>query len=101
LLMLSTTNINIITVAIIGVGFSMAGIYPTTISTLGSVIKTYPMAMGVLLLVGGVGAILMPVITGALSDRFGIHAGMIAIVFAIVLLIACVILNLVNKKREA
>ena len=55
-----------------GLGLSMAGIYPTTISTIGNTIKTYPMSMGVLLMVSGIGAIIMPIITGALSDAFGI-----------------------------
>jgi fucose permease len=71
----------------------MAGIYPTTVSTVGNIIKSYPMAMGVLLMLGGIGAIIMPIITGALSDYFGILAGMGAIVGVIVLMIICVILN--------
>lgn len=93
LLLLSTNNLKVITIAIIGLGFSMAGIYPTTVSTVGNIIKSYPMAMGVLLMLGGIGAIIMPIITGALSDYFGILAGMGAIVGVIVLMIICVILN--------
>jgi FHS family glucose/mannose:H+ symporter-like MFS transporter len=97
LLLLSTRNLSVITIAIMGLGFSMAGIYPTTISTIGNTIKAYPMSMGVLLMIGGIGAIIMPIITGALSDAFGIMAGMSAIVFAIVLMICCVVLNV---KKE-
>lgn len=98
LLLLSTQNLSVITIAIMGLGFSMAGIYPTTISTVGDTIKAYPMSMGVLLMIGGVGAIIMPSITGALSDAFGIMAGMSAIVVAIVLMIICVVLNVLSKK---
>ena len=101
LLLLSTHNITIITLAIMGLGFSMAGIYPTTISSIGNTIKVYPMSMGVLLMIGGVGAIIMPIITGALSDAFGIFAGMSAIVFAIILMIICVILSVANKNDIA
>jgi len=83
----------------------MAGIYPTTVSTVGNIIKSYPMAMGVLLMVGGIGAIIMPIITGALSDSYGILAGMGAIVVAIVLMIVCVIINVsrpsIQGKLEA
>ncbi|MFT9496075.1 MFS transporter [Anaerosolibacter sp.] len=100
LLLLSTHNLKVITLAIMGLGFSMAGIYPTTISTVGDIIKAYPMAMGVLLMLGGIGAIIMPIITGALSDAFGILAGMGAIVGAIVLMIICVILNVSRKKEH-
>lgn len=99
LLLLSTRDKTIITIAIMGLGYSMAGIYPTTVSTIGNVIKSYPMAMGVFLMLGGVGAIIMPIITGALSEAFGIFAGMGAIVVAIVLMIVFVILH-VTRKNE-
>lgn len=101
LLLLSTQNLFVITIAIMGLGYSMAGIYPTTVSAIGSIIKEYPMSMGVLLMVGGVGAILMPIITGALSDTYGIFAGMSAILIAIGLMIVCVILNLVKVPYPA
>lgn len=100
LLLLSTQNLTTITIAIMGLGFSMAGIYPTTISNTGSFIKKYPMSMGVLLMLGGVGAIVMPTITGSLSDAYGIFAGMSAIVVAIVLMIVCVILNMLVKTEN-
>ena len=99
-LLLSTTNLTVITIAIMGLGFFMAGIYPTTVSTVGNTIKSYPMAMGVLLTIGGIGAIIMPIITGMLSDAFGILAGMSAIVIAIILMIICVVLNTIVKTGE-
>jgi MFS transporter, FHS family, glucose/mannose:H+ symporter len=98
LLLLNTQNLLFITIAIMGLGFSMAGIYPTTISTIGSTIRSYPMSMGVLLMVGGMGAIIMPIVTGALSDAFGIFAGMSVIVMVIGLMIICVILSALSKK---
>ena len=100
LLLLSSQNVTVITIAIMGLGLSMAGIYPTTISTIGNTIKTYPMSMGVLLMVSGLGAIMMPIITGALSDAFGILAGMTAIVFAIILMIVCVVLSVLSKAEN-
>ena len=48
-LLLATRNVTVITIAIFGIGLSMAGIYPTTVSKVGKTIKDYPMAMGVLL----------------------------------------------------
>ncbi len=101
LLLLSTKNVTVITIAIMGLGFSMAGIYPTTVSTVGSTIKAYPMSMGVLLMLGGIGAIIMPIITGILADAFGILAGMSAIVVAIILMIFFVVLNVLSKKENA
>ena len=84
-----------------GLGFSMTGIYPTTDPSIGSIIKAYPMSMGVLLMIGGIGAIIMPIITGALSDALGIFAGMSAIVFAIILMIVCVVLSVISENDIA
>jgi len=100
LLLLSSRNLTVITIAIMGLGLSMAGIYPTTISTIGKTIRDYPMSMGVLLMVSGIGAIIMPIITGALSDAFGILAGMTAIVFAIILMVVCVVLSVLSKTEN-
>lgn len=99
MLLLSTRSLRVITIAIMGLGFSMAGIYATTVSTVGNIIKSYPMAMGVLLMLGGVGAITMPIITGAISDAFGIFAGMGAIVVTNVLMIICVVLYISRSNR--
>lgn len=98
-LLLASRNVTVITVAIFGIGLSMAGIYPTTVSKVGKTIQEYPMAMGVLLVLGGVGAILMPILTGALSDVFGIFAGMSAIVVALVLMMVLVVLSILQGKN--
>lgn len=101
ILLLATRNILVITIAIAGLGYSMAGIYPTTVSVAGRTIKSYPMAMGVLLMLGGIGAIIMPIVTGALSDAFGILAGMSAIVVAILCMVLLVVVNLKTNKEHA
>ncbi|HEY8890829.1 MAG TPA: MFS transporter [Clostridium sp.] len=101
LLLLSTRDLTVITIAIMGLGFSMAGIYPTTVASIGNTIKAYPMSMGVLLMIGGSGAIIMPIITGAISDAFGILAGMSAIVVAIILMVFCVVLSVMSKNEIA
>jgi len=101
LLLLSTRDLTVITIAIMGLGFSMAGIYPTTVASIGNTIKAYPMSMGVLLMIGGSGAIIMPIITGAISDAFGILAGMSAIVVAIILMVFCVGLSVMSKNEIA
>lgn len=98
ILLLSTRDLAMITFAIMGLGFSMAGIYPTTVATVGPTIKQYPMAMGVLLMIGGIGPILMPSITGILSDTFGILAGMSALIGAIVLMAVFVFLYVATNK---
>ena len=92
IVLLASRNQVMITFAILGLGLSMAGIYPTTIAATGGFIKEYPMAMGILLVLGGIGSIVMPTITGALSDQFGIFYGMAAIGVALTIMILCVFL---------
>lgn len=93
LLLLSTRQVTVITIAIMGLGFSMAGIYPTTVASVGGTLKEYPMAMGILLIISGIGSVMMPIITGALSDQFGIFVGMAAVVMAIALMMVSVAVN--------
>ncbi|GAA0370830.1 hypothetical protein GCM10008932_22810 [Alkalibacterium iburiense] len=90
ILLLSSRDVTVITLTIFALGLSLAGIYPTTVAATGGFIKDYPMAMGILLVLGGIGSIVMPIITGAVADQFGILFGMAAIVFALALLIISV-----------
>lgn len=99
-LLMSSNNQVTITIAIAGLGLSMAGIYPTTMSATGTTIKDYPMAMGVLLVLGGIGSITMPIITGAVSDAFGIFYGMGAIGVALFLMILFVFFYHQGEKRR-
>lgn len=98
-LLLTTTNLVSITIAIMGLGFSMASIYPTTVATVGNTLKQYPLAMGVLLMIGGIGSIIMPTVTGALADAYGIWAGMSAIIVTIMMMTGCVVIYTIQMRR--
>ena len=98
--LLLNRDVSIITLAIAGLGFSMASIYPTIISNVSKTIKDYPQSLGVLLLISGIGAIAMPIITGALSDRFGVLAGMSAVVAAIILMLVFVVLEVTGRTGD-
>lgn len=63
-------------------------------------LKLFPVSMGVLLMMGGIGSIIMPIVFGALSDSFGILAGMSAIIFAIVMMIGFVLINVFRIKEK-
>lgn len=97
-LLLTSTNLIGITIAIMGLGFSMAGIYPSTVAAVGNTLKQYPLAMGVLLMVGGVGSIIMPTVTGALADAYGIWAGMSAIIVTIMMMTGCVVIYRIQMR---
>ncbi|MCK9479492.1 MAG: MFS transporter [Firmicutes bacterium] len=96
--LLSTRNIVMIIISIIGLGFCMSGIYPTTVANLGDMIKTTPMAMGMLLSIAGLGAIAMPAITGRIAQMAGIFGGMAAITVAVILNFAFSVINYIRQK---
>lgn len=91
----------ITTFAVIGIGFFMAGIYPTNISSVGSIIKTYPSAMSFLLTLGSLGAIIMPVIIGVIARHGGIIGGMSVIFIAVVINFILMIINTVLRRGQA
>lgn len=99
-LFMMCSNIWAIVGCILGLGFCLSGIYPTTIANVGSVIKGSGLAMGILLAVAGLGGIIMPYITGAVAEKIGITGGMIAITVAIVLMFLCTLLNKLRKPKE-
>ncbi|MEG2708932.1 MAG: MFS transporter [Vagococcus sp.] len=101
LLLLNSTSLSMIIFSILGLGISMGGIYPTAMTIAGQSIKKHPMALGWILVIGGLGGITMPMITGYLSEKLTIFHGMAAIIIAIVLMLLSVFwYQLVNQKKE-
>lgn len=100
-LLLNSHSVTMILISVFGLGLTMGGIYPTTMTIAGGAIKQYPMAMGWLLIIGGVGGILMPIMTGYLADKLSIFAGMAAIIVAIILMLLGVFwYQFFNQKKE-
>lgn len=96
LLFLLSSSTWAIAICILGLGFCLSGIYPTTISNAGSVLKGSSLAMGTILGIAGLGGIIMPYVTGVVAENYGIKGGMTAIGVAAVLLF---IFTLVNRLR--
>lgn len=88
-----------VTVSVAGLGFCMAGICPMIYSDAAPFTNAYPMATGMILGIGSVGAIVMPTIVGALADTFGFTGGMSAILVTVVLLVVFAVLNRTVKPR--
>ena len=96
LLFLLSSSTWAIAICILGLGFCLSGIYPTTISNAGSVLKGSSLAMGTILGIAGLGGIIMPYVTGVVAENYGIKGGMTAIGVEAVLLF---IFTLVNRLR--
>ncbi len=99
LLMVSRST-PLIVLGIMGFGYSMAGIYPTTVSFSGIIIKKYPIAWSFMLTFASVGSITMPYIIGELAEQFGIFYGMSSIVAAVVIDMAFIFGMTAYVKRK-
>ena len=99
ILILSRTIIPV-TISIVGVGFCMAGLYPTTVASTGNIIKKYPMGLSFLLTFAGLGAILMPSIIGTIADHIGIIGGMSTVIIAVIITLLLIIYNFYLHKAH-
>lgn len=90
----------VITLGIAGFGFSIAGIYPTTVALSGKTIAQYPFAWSVMLTTASFGSILMPMIIGTVADAVSIYAGISTIVVAIVMAVAFITATIVYARRN-
>lgn len=87
-------------IGIVGVGFFMAGIYPTAISSTGKIVKEYPLALSCLLTIAGLGAIIMPSIIGAVANQVGIIGGMSTVTVVVVVAFLLIVFNaFLNRNR--
>ncbi len=97
---LMLSNIWGIIFCILGLGFCLSAIYPTTISNVGSVLQGSSLAMGGLLGAAGLGGILMPYITGLVAEMKGIAGGMMVISVAVICMFLCTLVNKIRRQRR-
>ena len=100
-LLIATSNLTIITISIVGLGFFLAGIYPTCIANLGKVLEGSISGMSYLLAMAALGGIITPKIVGMIADKVGMNYGiMILIVNVSVMCILAVSNYIKSKKKE-
>lgn len=76
---------------IIGFGYSMAGVYPTTVSFAGKLIQKYPMAWSFILTLASLGSIVMPSVIGKIAETAGIAVGMSSVAVVLVVDFICIL----------
>ena len=99
-LMVLTSSPAVAMVAVLGVGLSMSGIYPTTLSTMPGKYNSSTVATGTCIAVASVGGIVMPMIIGAVAETSGLASGISLILFALVVMLALMLTKLVLTLRE-
>lgn len=80
-------------------GLAIAGVNPTAVASAGKSLSSA--GVGVMLPVAGIGAILMPYITGLVADALGIAAGMMSISVAVIGMLVSALLLFVTNRRTA
>lgn len=99
--LLLSRNTALIVIGIMGFGYSMAGIYPTTVSFCGRLIQKYAMAWSFILTTASMGSILMPSVIGRIAEGAGIAYGMSSIVVVVLIDLALIIaLNRYIRKED-
>jgi fucose permease len=72
LLLISTNSLAVITLAIAGLGFFFAGIYPTTIASVGGILRGSTTGMSMFLAIAALGGIVTPQLVGVVADKTGL-----------------------------
>lgn len=92
-LLISSKNIALITVAMVMIGFFLAGIYPTSIASAGALLKGTASGMALLMAMSALGGIVAPQIVGWIADSVGIAGGISFLVIDAVIMVGFAILN--------
>ena len=97
-LLISTTNLLIITLAVVGMGFFFAGIYPTGVSNGGAYIKGSTTGMSMLLAIAALGGIITPQIVGVVADQIGMVGAVTILSINVVCMVILAIVNCMRNK---
>lgn len=97
-LLIATTNIIVISISIVGLGFFFAGIYPTCVANAGGIIKGSTSGMSVLLAIAALGGIVAPQVVGLVADMIGLSGAIAVLTISTVCMVA---FSIVNYRRSA
>ncbi len=87
-----------ITVAIVGLGFFCAGIYPMCISSAGSILNGSTSGMAMLLAISALGGIITPQIVGVVADQIGLTTAIVYLIIHMVLMMVFSVVHYVRKE---
>lgn len=94
-LLISTTNLSIISLSIVGLGFFFAGIYATTVANAHAAIASSDFGTSMLLAISALGGIITPQVVGSIADRIGLIG---AIGILLVNMTGMIVLAIINLK---
>lgn len=100
IMLVSTKNLAVITVAITGLGFFFAGIYPTSVSSVGTIIKGSNTGMSMFLAMAALGGIITPQIVGVVADYMGMTGAILVLAFNAVGMLMLSLLNVRFNRQN-
>ena len=98
-LLIATQNLTVITIAIAGLGFFFAGIYPTTVSAVGGILKGSNTGMSMFLAIAALGGIITPQIIGVVADGMGMVAAIVILALNAAGMLVMALLNMKLNKN--
>jgi len=96
-LLISSKNLVLITISIIGLGLFLAGIYPTGVSNARSSIKGSDFGTSMFLAISALGGIITPQVVGSVADKIGLVG---AITTLLVNAFGMIILSIWNTQLQ-
>lgn len=84
----------------IGTGLFMAGLYGTAMGNSGTLMKRYPLCMGMFIVLPGAVSIAVLALIGALAQKFDIHIGMGALYILVFLMILLAVRNVMYCRSK-
>jgi len=100
LLLITSRSMPWIVTGIVGFGFSMAGVYPTTVSFSGKLMEKYHLAWSFIMTIAAFGSILMPAVIGGIAERFGLVYGMASIAIALFMALGFIVALTVYQPKN-
>lgn len=101
LLMISTMNLVLLTICIIGLGFFMAGIYPNGVSNASPAIKDSDLGTSLFLSISAFGGIITPQIFGIIAEKAGLNAAIGMLILNVSLMILLAVINIFYSRRRS
>lgn len=100
LLLIHSNTIVPAAAALVGTGFFMSGIYPTSIAAAGPLLRGSAVGMSVLTAVASVGGIVTPQIVGSAADRIGMTAAISILLINIVMMCVLSVLSYLKGRWD-
>lgn len=99
-LLISSGSLPLITLSLVGLGFCMAGIYPTAVADIGGCIKGSTLGMAMLTAISSLGGIVTPQLVGSVADHIGIVPAVGTLSVNAVIMILLAVINYVKLKKK-